>query len=248
MCELIEKKMRTARILRIALPVLAALWVCSLIMMSKLEFAVGYPLVMLLMTGLIVCGIVYLTGYMPLVSSVKWLEKKDLSDVANDISLEKPALQRSKIYCGQKAFFCKKPCTIIPYREVAWVYLYERRLYGVIAVEKAVVIFTRDGKKFSLNANADEFKWLLESHIIPHSPDVVLGYGVEQERRYKQLNPEAANAGKKVKMIWGIVLMILGAFLLTVGLINQTIIGPGLVIVLGLLGTGVALFLAGRKK
>ena len=247
MSAFLEKKIKSAKVFRISLLVIAVLWIGSFLVMPHLEFEVYYPMVMLLTTAVIICGIVYLASYMPFVSSVKWLENKGLENVTDDIILDRPTLPRSKIYCGQRALFSKKPCAIIPYAQIAWVYLYERRAYG-IAVEKAVIIYTKDGKKFALNSNADEFRWLLENYIIVHSPDIVIGYGAEQKARYKQRNPEAANAGKKVKRVWGIVLMILGAFLLTVGLINQTIISPGLVIILGILGAGVVLFLTGREK
>lgn len=247
MSEFIETKISTAKAFRIALLIIAILWMGSFLIMPHLEFEVYYPIVMLLTTAVITCWIIYLVAYLPFTSSVKWLKSRGLENVADDIILERPTLPRSKIFCGQRALFSKKPCALIPYAEIAWVHLYERRMYG-IAVEKAVIIYTKDGKKFSLNANADEFRWLLEKYIIPSSPNIVIGYGAAQKARYKQLNPEAVNAAKKVKRIWGIVLMILGAVLLTVGLINQTIIGPGLVIVLGMLGAGVALFLVGKRK
>lgn len=248
MSELLEKKTKSAKVFRICLMALLVLAVGSFVAMGLLDnIKVVIAPAMLFINAFWISGVVYYASVHPFMSSTKWLKSMGLQSVADDIVLDRPTLPQSKIYCGQRALFCKKPCAIIPYAQIAWVHLYERQAYG-IAVEKAVIIYTKDGKKFALNSDADEFRWLLENYIIPQSPNIVIGYGAEQKARYKQLNPEAANAGKKVKKIWGIVLMILGAFLLTVGLINQTIIGPGLVIVLGLLGSGGALFLAGKKK
>lgn len=248
MSDFIEKKFKSDKVFRICLLILLIL---TIVAYTSMGFVEEIELVIipatLMANALWISGVIYFTSFLPFLNSVKRLKVKGLESLIEDISLERPTLPRSKIYCGQRAFFCKKPCAIIPYSEVAWVYLYERRAYG-IAVEKSVIIYTKDGKKCALNSNSDEFKWLLENYIIPQSPSIVIGYGAEQKARYAQLNPEALNSGKKAKKIWGIVLMILGAFLLVVGLINQTIMSPGLVIILGLLGSGIALFLTGNKK
>jgi len=127
--------------------------------------------------------------------------------------------------------------------------LYERRAYG-IAVEKAVIVYTKDGKKFSLNSNADEFQWLMENYIVKHSPNLIIGYGAEQKARYKQLNPQSAEAGKKVKRIWGIVLMCIGAafFITLLFTFKQAEIVPVIILILGFSGSGVILYMLGKKK
>lgn len=249
MSEFIEKKIRSAKVFRIILLVITVLWLGSFFVMPYLEFGVSYPLVMLLTTSVITCGIIYLVSYMPFVSSVNWLKSKGMENVADDIVLERPTLPRSKIYCGQRALFSKKPCAIIPYSEIAWVHLYERRAYG-IAVEKAVIVYTKDGRKFSLNSNADEFKWLLENYIIPNSPNIIIGYGAEQKARYTQLNPQSAEAGKKVKRIWGIVLMCIGAafFITLLFTFKNAEIVPVTILILGFLGSGAILYMLGKKK
>lgn len=249
MTEFIEKKIKSAKVLRISLLVVTIVWLASFFIIPNLEFGVSYPLVMLLTTAVITLGIIYLVAYMPFMSSIKWLTKKGLENIADDIILESPTLTRSKIYCGQRALFCKKPCAIIPYAEIAWVHLYERRAYG-IAVEKAVIVYTKDGKKFSLNSNTEEFQWLLENYIVKHSPNVVIGYGAEQKARYKQLNPESVEVEKKVKRIWGIVLMAIGVAFFIALLLNfeNAEIIPLTILILGFLASGAILYMIGKKK
>lgn len=187
MREFIEKKLRAARFFRICLLVLLAGCVGCFVAIGMVEDTeIIIAPVMLSMSGLWISALVYFCSMHPFVRSIKWLEKMGLQNVADDIVLSRPTLPRSKIYCGQYALFSKKPCAIIPYAQIAWVHLYERRAYG-IAVEKAVIVYTMDGKKFALNSHTEEFQWLLENYIITHSPNIILGYGAEQKARYKQL-------------------------------------------------------------
>lgn len=248
MSQFIEKKRKEAKVLKIILPILTAMWFGSFFLINNLEFAVAYPIVMLLGVAFLTCVIIYFASYMPFLSGVKWLEERGLEGVADDIILEKPTLPRSKIYCGQRALFSKKPYAIIPYSEIAWVYLYERRTNGIL-VEKAFILYTKDGKKFTLNAHEDEFKWLLENYIIPNSPNVVIGYGAKQKAQYKQLNPEWAKAGKKVKKIWGIVLMSLGIIFMILLIINfkEAKLVPVTILILGCLSSGLILYRIGKK-
>lgn len=250
MSEFIEKKLRTAKTFRIYLLVLLIVTIGSFVSMGFIDDVetVIAP-IMLSTSALWISGVIYLVSYMPFTSIVKWLKSKGMENVADDIVLERPTLPRSKIYCGQRALFSKKPCAIIPYAEIAWVHLYERRVYG-IAVEKAVIVYTKDGKKFSLNSNVDEFKWLLENYIIPNSPNIIIGYGAEQKARYKQLNPQSAEGGKKVKRIWGIVLMCIGvAFFITLLFtFKNAEIVPATILILGFLGSGAILYMLGKKK
>ncbi len=250
MHEFIEKKIGSAKVFRIYLLVLLILTVCAFVSLGFIEdIEIVIAPIMLLINALWISGVVYLTSFMPFTSSVKWLKSKGMENVADDIILKRPTLPRSKIYCGQRALFSKKPYAIIPYSEIAWVHLYERRAYG-IAVEKAVIVYTKDGKKFSLNSNSDEFKWLLENYIIANSPNIIIGYGAEQKARYKQLNPESAEAGKKVKRIWGIVLMSIGAafFIALLFTFKNAEIVPVTILIFGFSGSGAILYMLGKKK
>ena len=246
--QFIEKRIRSAKVFRISLFVIAVLWIGSFFVMPHLEFEVSYPLVMLLTTAVITCGIIYLVSYMPFMSSVKRLRSQGLEHIGDDIILERPTLPRSKIYCGQRAFFCKKPYAIIPYSDIAWTYYYERRSNGFV-VEKAFILHMKDGKKFSLNAHPDEFQWLLQNYIIEQAPNIVIGYGAEQKARYKQLNPESVTAGKKLKRIWGIILMCIGLIFLVALIVNfkEIEIVMPTVLVLAFLGSGIILYTVGKK-
>lgn len=126
-----------------------------------------------------------------------------------DINPEKLTLPRSKICCGQRAFLCKKPLVVIPYGEIAWVYTYEQGSEDIVV--KTIVVYTKDGRKFSLNSDEYEFKWLLDNYIVNHSLDVIRGCGGEK-KEYLQLNPLATKKDRKVKKILGVILICLAAF------------------------------------
>ena len=211
MSEFIEKKLRVAKAFSIYLLVLLVLTVGSAVASSFVSEA-GI-VILFSANALWFSCVMYCVHYMPFVRSVKWLKTNNMENITDDIILETPTLPRSKIYCGRRALFSKKPCVILPYSEIAWVNLYERSAYG-IAVEKAVIVHTKDGRKISLKSNATEFQWLLDHHIIPNSPNIVIGYGHEQEEKYKQLNPQSVQERKRVKRVWGIALMCVGATLL----------------------------------
>lgn len=250
MSDFIEKKLKSVQAFRIYLLVLLIFTLCSFIAIGFVEETEPMILTAILLTAvLLISGILYLGLFTPFMHSIKMLRSKGMENIAEDITLDRPTLPRSKIYCGQRALFCKKPCTIIPYSEIAWVHLYERQAYG-IAVDKAIIVYTKEGKKFSLNANADEFQWLLENYIAKNSPNLIVGYGAEQNARYLQLNPQAAEAGKKVKRIWGIVLMCIGAALLIAMIVNikTAEIVPLTIMILAVLGAGIALYMVGKKK
>ena len=251
MAEYVKKKIGSAKILRIVLIVLAVASVGSFIasgVADEME-TLGY-VPMAVVWILLICGLVYYISFSSFMSSMKLLRENGIATVADDINLSNPTLPKSKIYCGENALFCKKPCAVIPYAEIAWIYLYERKAYGIVTVEKAVIVYTKDGRKYSLRSDVNEFQWLLENYIVKHSPDVVIGYGAEQKARYKQLNPQSSNTGKKVKKICGIVLMCLAVVLLVALIVNidSAEIIPIVVLIAVFFVSGVGLFLFGNKK
>ncbi len=192
MRELIEKKAKTGKIFGFLVLALIVAWMCVLVfVMPNVAFETSYAIIMSLMVAIIVCGVVYLVSYKPAITSVKWLAKKGMENIAEDVSLEKPTLPESEIYCGRKALCSKKPCLIIPYQEIAWVHLFEQRAYG-FTVKKSVVIYTKDGKKFVLKYNDNELKWLLANYIVPNSPNLIMGFGAAQKKRFKELYPNAS--------------------------------------------------------
>lgn len=190
----------------------------------------------------------YWVGYSSFVKSVKWLKRNGMEHIADDIVLDTPVFPKSKTYCGQKAFFSKKSGVILPYAEIVWSHVYVHHTARVF--EKTLILHTKDGAEFSLDIERDEFLRLLRQYILKHSPDIILGFGAEQELQYRQMYPQPVNKGKKVKKIWGIVLMFLGSMSFISLFVNfesiQTTI-PMALFTAGLLIFGVALYRKGKS-
>jgi len=248
MYEFIDKKKSKAKVFRIVLVVLLVAYFLSYAMLAFFEPNQTIGPIVIVNYALLICGIVYYVSYHPFMVSLKLLETNGYENIFYDINLDTPTLAASKIYCGQFSFFCKKPCVIIPYAEIAWVYLYEQRTYGIVT-NRSVVVCTRDGKKFMLKADRDEFQWLIDNYILKHSPNVVLGFGEEQRRHYKQQNPKAVANTKRTRRIIGIILMIIGASFVVPFIItfkDANIVGA-LLLIFGFFGTGAILYLLNRK-
>lgn len=248
MQDLISKRLAGTKVILVLFLISIALYIGSFIVLLYLPSIVSTPVIIALTYAVLALGLIYFIAWLPFANSIKRLQQMGLENIADDIDPKTPTLPRSKLFCGQRAFFCKKPYVIIPYAQVAWVYLYERKAYGVITVEKAVILFTKDGHKYTLRADTNEFKWLLENYIILHAPQIVLGYGARQKKLYKQRNPEAVQASNRKKVAWGLALMAFGAFLLVIGLINNTLMNPQLIIIGISLISGCILLILGKKK
>ncbi len=249
MQELIRRKTKTEKVLCALSIVLAVLWIGALILLAHFEQKQLAFLYGIAFCADIVLFIVYLVAYLPFGRSIRYLEKKGLEYIADDIELDTPTLKKSKIYCGKRGFYSKKSHLIIPYGEIAWAYVYKRKSYG-ITVGKSVLIYMRDGKKFSLEASADDFKWLLANYVFAASPDVVTGYGAEQIKRLRALFPEAAAAMDRADRLTGIVLTAMGAVFFAVIFIFPDVENVLPFIFAGLLFFGIGLFLLvfSRKK
>ncbi len=158
------------------------------------EFKIAFYVFFFLFPCLWIFPIIFFSSICPFGLNLKWLKKSGKWNVIDDIDLETPMLPRSKIYCGQQAFFSKGSHCIIPYDQVLWVYVREHRYYG-IPLSKTVMIYMKDRKGFAVDCDVQEFQWLLENRIAPQSPYVVVGYGPQQQKRYKELY-RAFRAGK----------------------------------------------------
>ncbi len=246
MKQFIEKKIKTEKALRIVLIIIVAMFFGSFSLFALTdEVELQLALIMPLAYALLIIAIIYFFRIRPFVCSVKALLDKNCID---DINLAQPTFPKSKIYCGEKAFFSKNPCVIIPYENVAWVYVYEQKSYG-ITVQKSVIIYTKDAKKYTINAKIEDFQWLINQYIAKNSPNLIVGYGAKQKKLYKELNPATKKASKKTKKISGAIMMAFAGILLTIGLINQTIEIPGIVLLLALfIGGGLLLFLGIKKS
>ena len=249
----INKKIKREKYYIISLIVSAIGFVCSLILLSTPLLSDNFLIILSLFTVFLIAlwtiGVLYVSHYFTFKKTLKTLREKGLEDVVNDIDLEKPIFPKSKIFCGEKALFSKEPWVIIPYSEIAWTYMYERRTNGIL-VERSMIIHTKENVKYAFKADEVIFKFLLISHIIKNSPDVIVGYGAEQKAAYGKICPEYIEKPKRIKRIAGIALMFLGAVMLVAAIINfnPENIAPISIILALTLGGGLILFLMGSKK
>ena len=178
----ILSKIKTAKSFRIFLIVLAVLCFLSMIIIPMLDI-VYMGIYFVLSFALVISGCVYLISFQPIVKSAKCIEIAGPENTVDDIPAN-PTLPKSKIYCGSKAFFSNNPFTVIPYSEIAWVYVQVNKVYG-ITVGKQVHIYYRNGKHFILRADVEEIKWLLENCLLKFNPNIIIGYGFEEKKQYK---------------------------------------------------------------
>lgn len=200
--EYVERKVKNAKILRTVVIVDGILWFLSLFFLPYIpyEFKLYGPYYFLFMFAELVLLCVFFGFKLQVLRCMKQLEKSGCTDVYKDISLETPTLPKSKIYCGHKAFFSKKPFLIIPYSHVAWVYQTKRSttLIGIPVVSVTETnICCKDGKKYAIRTNEEELIWFLENYIKKINPDVIVGYTPEMKGLYKSRVKEYKNAYKK---------------------------------------------------
>lgn len=175
-------KIKIAKSFRIFLIILAVLCFFSMLIIPLLD--INYTGIYFeLFFALVIFGYVYLISFQPIMKSVKCIEMAGLEDIVDDIPIN-PTLQKSKIHYGSKAFFSKKPFTIIPYSEIAWVYMQVNKAYG-ITVAKQVHVYYKNGKHFILRADVEELKWLLVNCLLKFNQNIIIGYGFEQKKQYK---------------------------------------------------------------
>lgn len=184
------KKLKTAKILRVALIVLAIVWVISyMTIFSAGENFVSVCTIVFLL--LLIIGIVYLVSYKPVIKCNKWLCNIESENVFDDVP-SVPTLPKSKAYCGSKCIVFKKPFVAIPYYEIAWTYIQVNKTYG-ITMSKQVHIYCLSGAHFMISADVSEFDWLLENYLLRLNPNIILGYGYKQKREYRELKKNYKN-------------------------------------------------------
>ncbi len=156
-----------------------------------------FALAFISLWGFIILLTVWSMKYRGTVYTSNFLKNRGLEHVLDDINPEQPTLPKSKIYCGSKALVSKKPIMAIPYSEIGWVYVQVQKLYGLVTINKTVHVCTRDGKHFVIRADIEEFKWLLENVLLKANPDIVIGFGAEQRKRYNAIKAAyKASVGK----------------------------------------------------
>ena len=186
MNDFFEKKIKTEKIFRFVTIGLLIMFVVSLFIVSHIDVKTPELIIVFLVTAMLVCTLIYFGLFFPFLRNLRWLRKNGIENISHDINLNKPTLPRSKIYCGERALLTKRPCLLIPYNEMGWVYIYKKYTNGFLT-ERSFIIYTKDKHKFSLAFDdEDEIRWLLNNYIIKNSPDVIIGYGKEQKERYKK--------------------------------------------------------------
>jgi len=118
----------------------------------------------------------------------KWLKKLGYEHIADDMLIDNPIMPDSRIYCGEKAIFSAKFGLVIPYVEIAWVYMCRHSVNG-FNVDNHLNLHTKSGKKILVYAKKNEFKILMLC-IASKVPGVIAGYGNEQKLKYKALLKE----------------------------------------------------------
>lgn len=187
MKKFIDKKVKSARIYRIFLLILLLMFVCSFFIIPHVDSDIPLMVASVSVISLILFSLIYYLLFHLYAYNFKWLIRNGYENIADDIDLTKPTLPRSGIYCGENALFSKKSKLIMPYSEMAWLYLYRQNLNG-INIENSIIINTTDGKCFHLYHKGNEFNWLMVNYIMSKKPDVIVGFGSEQKKRYLEIS------------------------------------------------------------
>lgn len=187
MKELLTKKRRGFKIFSIFSIVIVVATLSCPFLFAATESDAVFGLMMVLTFAAFALYIVFFNSFYNFCLSDKMLKKNGMENIADDVSLEQPTLPKSKIYCGKYALCSKKPVLVIPYSEIAWVYVNVQKLYGVVTVSKTVVIACRNGRRFSLKADMDEFQWLLQTYLLKVNPNIIVGFGRDQQKAFKQV-------------------------------------------------------------
>lgn len=169
--------------------VLAVVYVLGIMMITVSEvfgvfaFIAFYPI--------FIIGIIYFISYNSVAKCAKWFRDTDSEHVFDDVP-SVPTLPKSKAYCGSKCIVFKKPFVVIPYYEIAWVYIQVDKAYG-ITMSKQVHIYCLYGAHFFIKADVSEVEWLLENYLLRLNPNIILGYGYKQKRQYRELKKNYKN-------------------------------------------------------
>ena len=177
------KKLKTAKILRITMIVLAVVSVFGIMMFTVSEIFVYFAYIAIDL--IFPVGIIYFISYNSVAKCAKWFRDTDSEHVFDDIP-PNPTLPKSRAYCGSKCIVFKKPFVVIPYYEIAWVYIQVDKAYG-ITISKQVHIYCLSGAHFFIKADASEVEWLLQNYLLRLNPNIILGCGYEQKRQYREL-------------------------------------------------------------
>ncbi len=161
------------------------------------------------------------------------LKKSGHEHYLDDIDLTTPTFKQAKIYCGKKAFFCKRTGSVVAYDQFAWIY----SIGGHLGEH---IIRLKNGKKAYIMIEEFEIRTLLNNYISPVTPKIIEGKTAQAKREFLKLYPEASFTLDKTKIIGGSVLLAFAILCITVGLIKNTVEAGGFVVfgMLGAIGLG----------
>lgn len=167
----------------------------------------------------------------------KILKESGYEHYLDDIDLTTPTFTQAKIYCGKKAFFCKRTGSVVAYDQFAWIYNIGSHL-------GEHTIRFKNGKKAYIMIEEFELRTLLNNYISPVNPKIIEGKTVQAKKEFLKLYPEASFTLDKGKTIGGSILLAFALLSVIVGLIKNTIDVGGFVVigVIGASGLGLLIF------
>ena len=202
---------------------------------------IAAPLALLSFWVSIAFFITYFTKFFWLGHTLKILKKSGKEHYLDDIDLTTPTFAKSKIYCGKKAFFCKRTGSVVAYGQFAWIYSIGGHL-------GEYTIRLKNGKKAYIIIEERELRTLLNNYISPVNPKIIEGKTVQSKKEFLKLYPKASPTLDKGKIIGGSILLAIALLSITVGLIKNTI-DVGNFVANGVLGViGIGLLIYGRNN
>ncbi len=212
---------------------------CSLLFIFPFSHApdLGAPFALLSFWVSIAFFITYFVKFFWFGHTFKILKKSGNEHYLDDIDLNTPTFVKAKIYCGKKAFFCKRTGSVVAYDQFAWIYSIGGHL-------GEYTIRLKNGKKAYIMIEELELRTLLNNYISPVNPKIIKGKTAQAKCEFLKLYPEASSTLDKGKIIGGSILLAFVLLSITVGLIKNTIDARGFVVngVLGAIGLGLLIY------
>ncbi|MBQ4067613.1 MAG: hypothetical protein IJD22_08215 [Clostridia bacterium] len=245
MREFIEKKIQTEKIMRFVLIALAVTAMAVITIGASTDNSSLLAIGFICFVPVWIIAAIYFSRVLPFRLCISRLRKNGVEYVTDDININTAAVPKSKIYCGSLAFYSKKANVIIPYSDVLWAHMYEQRVNG-ITVEKSCIFYCKGGKKYAVPSTPEEAQWLISQYIIYHSPDLIIGYGKEQQEKYFSRDTAAAKKSTTSNIIWGIILLVMAALLTVVAVTGDSVQPMGIIVLIVLYGAGLLLVLSNK--
>ncbi|MBQ2881273.1 MAG: hypothetical protein IJE40_03300 [Clostridia bacterium] len=185
MRNLVDEMLKKEKKWRIVLIATTAVCLCLFFSFLAVENGAGAFFAIL---ALIVVGFIYLSSFTRL-RNYKWFLKvsENPDAVLNSFNIDMNSYTKAnKVYLGDKALFHNYTFYIIPYSEIAWVYIKNTSVNYSTQVQ-TTVIRTRDGKLIEIPCNAESLSMIVQNYLIPQSPGVLVGFTNENGKLYSQM-------------------------------------------------------------